>query len=144
MTDVRQALRERGYRLTPQRVMVWEVLSAEESHLSAEEVHGRISERYPNVNLSTVYRTLDLLVSEGLAREAALGAGRRVYETVPGPDGDHHHLVCRSCGSVEHIAARHLGPLQRHLDAEHGFEAERMVLTTYGRCRRCRSRRHTR
>lgn len=137
MADIGRELRERGYRMTPQRVLVWEVLGSHGRHMSAEEVHAAIARRYPNVNLSTVYRTLELLVNEGLAREANLGGERRIYEAVSDEGGDHHHLVCSGCGRVEHIAATHLRALQSHLDREHGFHADRMVLTSYGRCREC-------
>lgn len=141
MPEPAHPLQERGYRLTPQRAMVWDVLLAGGGHLTAEQIHEGIAQRWPRVNISTVYRTLDLLVAEGLVREAPLGGDRRVYEAAGRDAGDHHHLVCLGCGLVEHIAAAHTGQLEAHLEAEHGFRSERVALTSYGRCRHCRPRR---
>ena len=74
-------LRDRGRRLTRQRVVICGVLAAQaDAHLSAEEVAERVRQALPDVNASTVYRTLDLLVEEGLVRRTDLGQGRAYYE----------------------------------------------------------------
>jgi Fur family ferric uptake transcriptional regulator len=136
-SDIANQLRDQGYRITPQRLMMLEVLAKHPDHLSAEDIHARILNRYPYVNLSTVYRTLEMLVSEGIVREAELGGGRRFFEMASGAD-PHHHLVCRTCGGVQHIAARHLDPVERHLLKEHRFEVSETVLTSFGKCGKCR------
>lgn len=136
--DLEARLRTQGYRLTPQRILMLEVLTREGGHLSAEAIHARVTRRYPYVNLSTVYRTLEMLVSEGIVREARLGGGRRLFELASESD-PHHHLVCRACGAVEHIAAAHLDEVEAHLLDEHGFQVEDTVLTSFGQCGRCRS-----
>lgn len=129
MSDLRAVLRDRGYRATPQRVMVWDAL---DGHLSAEQIHAAIASA--DVNLSTVYRTLELFVTEGLVRRVVLPDGLRRYERV---GDEHHHLVCIGCGVVEHVCGQHVKAVERHLVQRHGFEVDRIVMTAYGRCGTC-------
>lgn len=142
-TDVAARLRRQGYRITPQRMLVLEALSAGGPHVPAERIHEQVVRRFPHVNLSTIYRTLDLLEAEGIVRSARLGEGRRVFELSSAED-PHHHLVCRDCGTIEHIAGGHLADVESHLLDEHGFEVDETVLTSFGRCRRCRRSRRAR
>jgi Fur family transcriptional regulator, ferric uptake regulator len=126
------ALRASGKRMTRQRAAIWEVLLADpEHHLSAEEVAAAL----PEVNPSTVYRTLDLLVDEGLVRRTDLGGDRRYYE--PARDHVHHHLVCESCGAVEHVHDEIFGQLGDRLRATTGFALGDREITLFGRCRTC-------
>ena len=91
-----EILREKGYRLTPQRMMVLEAIEASHDHISAEEIHAKARIKYPYINISTVYRTLDLLKEQGLVTETDLGGGRFLYHPVG--KAHHHHLVCKKCG----------------------------------------------
>ena len=129
-------LRSGGHRLTPQRHLVLRVLEEAGHHLSAEEISQRVQAVYPNVSLSTVYRTLELLVRLGLVLEARLGGGRRVYE-LAGEAGEHTHLICRSCGAVGHPRAVDLQPLRAHLAAETGYAGIALDLVATGLCPRC-------
>jgi Fur family ferric uptake transcriptional regulator len=136
MSDPARRLRERGHRLTRPRLLLIDTLSRRGGHLSAEQIHSDLGRRHPEINLSTVYRTLEVLVSVGLVREADLGEGRRFFELTSEAD-PHHHLVCRGCGRVQHIAARHLEEVESHLLSSHGFAIEETALTSFGRCRSC-------
>ena len=128
-----QTLQELGYRLTPQRTLVWDVLRASDGHMTAEQVSQAVQEHFPHVNISTVYRTLELLVELDVVRETRLGPSRRYFEIEE--DLPHHHLVCRDCGGVEHIHDGDLGDLSERLRVDHGF-APREV-TVFGRCAVC-------
>jgi Fur family ferric uptake transcriptional regulator len=88
--------------------------------VSAEGVLAHARTRYPAINPSTVYRTLDALVSAGIARRTDLGADRLFYEVAR--SHRHHHAVCQSCGAVAHLHDAGLGPLAEALRAETGFE----------------------
>jgi Fur family transcriptional regulator, ferric uptake regulator len=134
-----RTLQDLGYRLTPQRTLVWDVLRLQNDHLSADEVCHKVQEHFPHVNISTVYRTLDLLVDLGLVRETCLGPNRRFYEVEE--EVPHHHLVCDECGRVIHVHDEDLGDLQTHLAASHGFTARE--LTAFGTCGECLARRDT-
>jgi Fe2+ or Zn2+ uptake regulation protein len=94
------ALRQRGQRVTPQRLAIARVLAELDRHVTAERVHGELSARMPGVSLPTVYATLDLLEELGMVRRVASEAGAVVYD--PRTD-EHHHLVCRRCGAIADV-----------------------------------------
>ena len=129
-------LRQHGKRLTVQRAAIWDVLTAEpDRHLTAEEVAERVQVRLPQVNPSTVYRTLDTLAEEGLVLRTDLGAGRAFFE--PAHEHSHHHLVCESCGMVSHVHDDCLGGIAVRLRESSGFELGSREVVLYGRCREC-------
>ncbi len=130
-----QVLREQGYRLTPQRLMVLEAIEASHDHVSAEEIHAKARQQYPYLNISTVYRTLDLLKERGLVAETDLGGERFLYH--PAGKAQHHHLVCRKCGSVRDIDIGVLDGLRRELKSRYGFNAELEHIAIFGTCEEC-------
>ena len=133
--DVGHRLRGEGYRLTPQRQLVWEVLRNAEHHLTAEDIHAEVSRTVPEFNLASVYRTLTLLAELGLAKEVRLGESRGHWE-VAHPD-DEFHLVCRSCGNVTHHQGDLVEQMRVHLSGGHGFIAEDVDLVVHGTCADC-------
>jgi Fur family ferric uptake transcriptional regulator len=131
-----EALRERGYRLTPQREMIVEAMADEGRHMTAEEIFERVQARTRAVNIATVYRTLDLLVEEGLASRMDVGSGHVVYATAH--HGRHIHLVCRQCGGVLEADAALFGPLIGRIEAEYRFTCGPEHFAIYGLCALCR------
>ena len=135
MQDLARRLKELGYRITPQRMMVVAAIDESDDHISAEEIYSQIRAKYPQVNISTVYRTLELLKSMGLVMETDLGEGRVRYHSAD--KGRHHHLVCRNCGAIIDLKDGLLYPLRDALDQEYGFEADLKHLAIFGCCRNC-------
>ena len=133
--EIAGKLSERGYRLTPQRLMVLSAIEDSDDHISAEEIYAQIVARYPNVNISTVYRTLELLKRLSLVTETDLGEGRVRYH--PTEKGHHHHLVCRECGATIDLDDSLLAPLKSALLREHKFIADLRHLAIFGRCVKC-------
>ncbi|HEX9975791.1 MAG TPA: Fur family transcriptional regulator [Dehalococcoidales bacterium] len=133
--DIAGELTKRGYRLTPQRLMILSAIEESDSHISAEEIHARIVARYPNVNVSTVYRTLELLKRLGLVTETDLGEARVRYH--PAEKGHHHHLVCKECGAIIDLDESLLTPLKSALLREYQFSADLKHLAILGRCLNC-------
>jgi len=132
-----ERLRQRGYRITPQREMVIETIAHSGRHMSAEEVYEEVHRRAPSTTLSTVYRTLDFLVSEGLACKNDLGGGHVVYATIR--HGPHLHLHCRRCGRVYQVElAPLLEELGRQTQERYGFTADLQHLSISGLCADCR------
>jgi Fur family ferric uptake transcriptional regulator len=129
-------LRELGYRLTPQRAMTLAVIEGSRDHISAEEIYDQVAARYPRVNISTIYRTLELLKRLGLIYEVDLGEGLIRYH--PEERGHHHHLVCRKCGAVIDVGESVLFPLQAVLLQAFGFSAELRHMAISGLCEKCR------
>jgi Fe2+ or Zn2+ uptake regulation protein len=101
-TSLATALRERGQRVTPQRLMIARVVSDLDRHVTAETVFDEVSRRMPGVSLPTVYATLDLFEAIGLVNRVATERGAVVYD--PRTD-QHHHLACRRCGAIVDVEA---------------------------------------
>jgi Fur family ferric uptake transcriptional regulator len=135
MHHARATLREQGYRLTPQRNLIWEVLRDAGRHMTADEVAAEVWRTLPDVNVSTVYRTLELLVSLDLVVETRLEGSAGYYEVSPEPT--HHHFVCRRCGAVDHFGDALLAPVHGELSAR-GCDVERIQVTAFGLCATCR------
>lgn len=137
-TNGEDALRASGHRLTPQRVLVWDVLRRSEGqHLSAEAIYQEVAKILPTFNVASVYRTLSLLSELGLARETRLGDRRAVWEV--NHEGDHQHLVCRSCGEITHHEAPAVRRMTGHLLEEHDFAVDDVELIVTGVCGKCRA-----
>jgi Fur family ferric uptake transcriptional regulator len=133
--DIVSKLSEQGYRLTPQRLMILSTIENASSHISAEEIYTQVVAKYPNVNISTVYRTLELLKRLGLVTETDLGGGRVRYHPVD--KGHHHHLVCQECGAIIDLDESVLVPLKNTLLHDYKFVADLRHLAIFGRCVKC-------
>lgn len=133
--DIVGKLTERGYRLTPQRMMILSAIENSDDHISAEEIHAQVVAKYPHVNISTVYRTLELLKQVGLVTETDLGEGRVRYH--PSGKGHHHHLVCKECGAIIDLDETVLSSLKDILLREYKFIADLRHLAIFGRCVNC-------
>jgi Fur family ferric uptake transcriptional regulator len=134
--DVAAQLAEAGYRMTPQRMMILEAIEKSDRHISAEEIHAQVVAKYPNVNISTVYRTLELLKKLKMVTETDLGGGRFRYH--PADKGHHHHLVCQECGKTIDLEESELNPLKESLLHGHNFIADLHHLAIMGRCVKCK------
>jgi len=133
--DIVSKLSEQGYRLTPQRMMVLSAIENSDNHISAEEIYVQVIAKYPHVNISTVYRTLELLKRLGLVTETDLGGGRVRYH--PADKGHHHHLVCQECGRIIDLDESVLSSLKSTLLREYKFSADLRHLAIFGRCPNC-------
>ena len=131
-------LRQRGYRLTPQREMIVEALAHADGHVTAEEIYAQVSNRVHTVNIATVYRTLDLLVATGLTSRIDLWDGRVVYTTAQ--HGQHIHLVCRCCGEIFNADHRLVDALEEQLRSQYKFQADLQHLSISGVCAKCQSK----
>lgn len=127
-------LRARGYRLTPQRQLVLEAVG-QLGHATPEDIATAVRRTASGVNISTVYRTLELLEELGLVQHTHLTHGAPAYSVAT---HDHHvHLVCRACGDVQEADADVLGDVVGRLGDEHGFALDVGHVALFGRCRAC-------
>ncbi len=134
--DIVSKLTEQGYRLTPQRIMILSAIENSDNHISAEEIYSQVAAKYANVNISTIYRTLELLKRLGLVTETDLGGGRVRYHPVE--KGHHHHLVCQECGAIIDLNESVLSSVKDVLLREYGFIADLRHLAIFGRCVNCK------
>jgi Fe2+ or Zn2+ uptake regulation protein len=132
-----EQLRARGVRITPQRVAIAQAIDNMQGHFTAEDVCSAVQCIRPEVNTATVYRTLELLVSADLATESHLGGGCMHFALRN--HADHHHAVCRGCGSSVEFDARMLDSFLQEMRARHGFALEAHHMVVFGWCARCRS-----
>ena len=133
---MRQTLRQRGIPLTPQRLMILDVLESNHGHLSAEEIFEEARKKYPYMNISTVYRTIDLLKSLDLVAVTDLGGGCLRYHKAK--DAGHHHLVCHECGKTVELEDEVLEPVRVLIHERYGFEAQMHHFAIWGMCASCR------
>ena len=134
-SDDADALRRQGHRMTPQRLMVLEVIKRSGRHLTAEEVHAAVLSQQPYVNIATIYRTLLWLQDVGLVAPIMLGNGPLRYEYRSG--AVHHHLICQACGHEQEIGDDLLDALKVRLRDHYGFVAQLSHLALPGRCATC-------
>ena len=132
--DWQTRLRAQGYRLTPQRELV---LSAVDrlGHATPDEVLAAVREESQAINISTVYRTLDLLEQLGLVRHNHISDRAPTYHSTATPD--HVHLVCRGCGAITEAGPEQVAPMTDLLRDEHGFVTDIGHLTIFGECKEC-------
>jgi Fur family ferric uptake transcriptional regulator len=129
-----EVLRAKGLRLTAQRQLVLQAVH-ELGHATPDQVHARVSEVAAGVNITTVYRTLELLEELGLVTHAHLSHGAPTYHSVG--ETQHVHLVCRACGGLSEIPSTMLAPLAQDLDTEHGFLLDIGHVALFGVCAKC-------
>lgn len=128
-----ELLRERGLRLTPQRQLVLDAVR-ELGHATPEQVHVHVQHTAAGVNITTIYRTLELLEELGLVTHAHLSHGAPTYHA--GEDR-HVHLVCKGCGRIDEMETAELGPLAEMLRKERGFRLDVGHVSFVGICGAC-------
>jgi Fe2+ or Zn2+ uptake regulation protein len=133
--DLSERLRDRGQRVTTQRLLIHRFLRDHQGHLTAEQVLAGVADGLPGTALPTVYATLELFEDLGLVRRVQTGGGTMVFDPRTDP---HHHFTCRRCGAVEDLEApvELAGVMRRARRA--GYAAEHAEVVVSGLCASCR------
>lgn len=132
--DYAPQLRARGFRMTPQRMAILHVLRHDRTHLSPAEVYKKARKEMPSLTEPTVYRTLEFLAENGMIRSSHSGSGHLTYEIA---GEDHHHVVCRICGSEIEVEHTLLENLYRKLETTSGYRSIDSHVTFFGVCPDC-------
>ena len=132
-SDLVDALRGAGIRVTAQRRAVCDALSDFDSHQTVADLH-RAAQAASGLSfdISTVYRTIDALEGAGLVHHVHLGHGPSVIHVTRG--GEHHHLVCDVCGRTEDVDLPQLEAMTRHIESQFGFVVDGVHFALVGRC----------
>jgi Fe2+/Zn2+ uptake regulation proteins len=130
---LRHTLHQRGLRMTPQRQLVLDAIR-DLGHATPEQICSQVQRAAPAVNITTVYRTLDLMERIGLVQHTHLGHGAPTYSE---QEHQHVHLVCHSCGEITETPTDLLDDLAGRLRSEFGFELNVSHLALSGLCRTC-------
>ncbi len=135
---VAERLHAQGERLTPQRLMVLEILQSSGAHLNADEIYARVVDRSPYVGRATIYRALAWLKDQGLVSVTDLGLGQVQFQFLA--DDRHHHAVCLGCGQQQEFPDDLVSPLATALHDRYGFRPRLDHLAVFGHCQQCQER----
>ena len=127
-------LRARGFRMTSQRLAILHVLHHDGRHLSPAEIYKQAQRQLAGLTEPTVYRTLEFLAQNGLVRSSRASNGRLTYQIA---GEDHHHMICRVCGSEMEIQHTLLEDLYRKLESISGYLRIDSHVTFFGVCPNC-------
>ncbi len=136
--QLKRALKKEGLRYTQQRQSVWDELCATNDHRDAEEIYLAIRQSGLNVSRATVYRTIDVLVKNKMARKLELGDGRARYEHKV--NATHHdHLICIQCGKIEEFMDEIIESRQDDIVRKFGYKLVRHIHQLFIICSECES-----
>ena len=127
-------IRSRGFRLTPQRLIILQVLQHSGGHLTPAEVYELARENMPSLTETTVYRTLEFLTENGFALSGHTNTSKLVYQVA---SHEHHHLVCRACGDEVEVPHEQLQALYQQIEQSTGYRLTSSHLTFSGLCPAC-------
>jgi Fur family ferric uptake transcriptional regulator len=126
--------KEKGFKLTPQRKLIMDIIHDNEAHLTAEKIIDHVQDRMPGVHKSTIYRTLEILEKAGCVYKSALG-DKFIYHHPE--EGHHHHLVCRKCGQSIDCDEDIFTPVEKLIGKEYGFHIDFKHVVMSGLCPEC-------
>ena len=135
LAQIVDRLRTKSLRITSTRRALLSALVGSKRHMSASDLAAAVQAAQPDVHLSTVYRSLEILEQAGLVDHVHLGHGRAIYHL---SDELHQHLVCESCGTVIEVPDEDLSNLASTLDRRYGFAIRPHHFAVLGRCAECR------
>ncbi|MBN1230698.1 MAG: transcriptional repressor [Anaerolineales bacterium] len=125
-------LRERGYRITPQRKKIIELVSHGPGHVSVETIQDELDKQKVAVNIATIYRTLEMMVTEGLASKTETLSGVMAYSPIR--HGHHTHLICRICGKTIDIEGEYFESLSAEILNKFDFQVDLNHTSIFGTC----------
>ena len=134
-SELYHQLKDRGIRLTPQRMAILQYLRETQSHPRADEVHDQIRKRFPGVSLATVYNNLKVLKDKGLVSELSYGDLASRFD---GNTETHYHVTCRVCGQVVDFFCEPVTEIERLAAVATNFEVTGHRVELYGSCPNCR------
>ncbi|HZN76905.1 MAG TPA: transcriptional repressor [Micromonosporaceae bacterium] len=135
-SSLADVLRARGLRLTAQRQLILEAVRGL-GHATPEQVHAAVREVAAGINITTVYRTLELLEELGLVSHTHLSHGSPTFHAIG--EEQHVHLVCRVCGAVDEVEPTLLAPVAAQLEGQRGFLVDIGHVALFGVCAHCGS-----
>lgn len=133
--DYEARLREHGYRVTPQRLIILDAICQVGGHATYGQIHERVRAVDPGIDPSTIYRTLEVLCDAGLVVSAEIDADGKRYEIAERTP--HHHLVCRRCGALQDLEHAILAPLLEQISEKFGFCVQSDHVVLHGLCAHC-------
>lgn len=139
INKLKNNLKEKGYKLTPQRrAIVDMIIRNEGNHLTTEELYDLVRKECPEIGLATVYRTMQLLEELGVICKLDLNDGCSRYELIHEEENhQHHHLICTNCGKVIEVEGDLLEVLEHNIEEKYNFVIKNHSVKFYGLCNNC-------
>lgn len=137
MVDVVKILKDKGYKVTPQRIAVYDILMNTKEHPTVEAIYNKLQPAYPTMSLATVYKSLEMFKDLNLVQELNVGEDKFRYDANIKP---HPHVICTSCGRVEDVDDGLFFPLAEHVSLKTGYEITGQKLYFYGQCPDCKQK----
>nr|WP_269466100.1 Fur family transcriptional regulator [Geosporobacter ferrireducens] len=140
MESLKDQLKEKGYKLTPQRRATLDtIIENQGKHLSTEEIYDMVKEKCPEIGLATVYRTLQLLDELDVISKINFDDGCSRYElNTHQDDHQHHHLICLKCGNVIEVEVDLMDALEDEIEKNYDFEISDHKVKFFGYCSKCK------
>lgn len=140
--ELKEKLKKRGYKLTPQRKAIFDVIvNSVGEHLSTEDIYDSVKKTCSDIGLATVYRTLILFDEIDVVSKLILEDSCVRYELNVENDGHyHHHLICSGCGKVIEVEGDYLEELERKIEKEFDFNIVDHRLKFFGICSDCKKK----
>jgi len=137
---LREKLKEKGFKLTPQRRAILDIiLETEGKHLSAEEIYDLVKVKCPDIGLATVYRTMQMFEEVGLVYKHNFDEVRSRYEINHHNEyHQHHHLICVGCSKVIEVEEDLLEQLESGIEKKYNFKISNHNVKFFGYCEKCR------
>ena len=134
--DLAKIFRKNGYKATPQRLAIFEIILSSNEHPTAEQIYNEISKKFPSISLSTVYQVLHLLQDIGQITELKFGNQSSRFETNKTP---HINLICPICGKIEDYSSNNVLQFWSKLKKEFDFEPLSQRIDVYRNCDLCKT-----
>ena len=135
MVDLIKYLKEKGYKVTPQRIAVYDILKNTKEHPSVDMLYNRLQPVYPTMSLATVYKSLEVFKELGLVQELNVGEDKFRYDANV---SQHPHITCISCGKVEDVYDDMLFDLMEQVAGKTGYQLVSQQLYFFGHCPSCK------
>lgn len=133
--DYIQALHAKGYRVTPQRLIVLDAVCAHQGHATLADIQAAVNEMDPTIDRSTIYRALDVLKEVGLVVESEISESGKVYRIAG--ESDHLHLECLACHQILTVRLDAISAFLQHFRDTYGFDVQADHLVLKGFCQSC-------
>ena len=134
-----EKFRAAGFKMTPQRIAVFEFLEGNTSHPSAHEVFKTIKRRFPSTSFATIYNTLNAVQEIGIIQQLSLDPGKRHYDPDTSP---HHHIRCLECQRIDDVGLEKLGGFNVDSFELNDYQLTGFSVDFHGVCPRCRAKGH--
>ena len=137
-SNITEILREKGFKVTPQRLAIYKILMETSKHPTAEVIFGELQSQYPTMSLATVYKTIEVLKEMGLVSSLNVGEDSFRYDANMEP---HIHMICQECNEVTDLFGMDLSALNAAAEEKSGYQVVEHQEYLYGSCAECIRRR---